>query len=297
VIFGRFVRAQDLVVGQLSSKIASLDSAANILVEQSEVSASSTQEQSAAIQQTDVALNQVQEMISKNVEQVRACYEIASLVQENTRSGASIMDELSAGLMAIQQTNTNLQQISKTIEEIASKTDVINSIVQKTELLSFNASIEAARAGDQGKGFAIVAIEIGKLAQTSGEAATQIDKLIDDSRKFVGQIVKSVEEKTSKGRSVGDQSVKNYADIQAQIGLMMDKMGNISEATKAQEKSVAVSVEAMGQLGTAAQKTVAASSEFRGLADRLKGESTEFDRVYRETRTLIFGESKEKKSA
>ena len=297
LIFGRFVRAQDLVVGQLSSKIASLDSAANILVQQSEEAAASTSEQSAAIQQTDTALNQVQVMISETSNHVRNCIDIANLVQENTKSGANIMDELSIGLEGIQQTNNHLQEILKTIEEIGSKTEVINSIVQKTELLSFNASIEAARAGEQGKGFAIVAVEMGKLAQTSGSAAMQIEKLIGDSRRFVAEIVKSVEEKTSKGRIVGDQSVKNYANIQEQINTMLEKIKNISEATNAQEKSVSLSVSAMEQLGMVAKKTVANSSEFRGLADRLKGESSEFDRVYRETKILIFGKESNQKSA
>ncbi|MHA0111674.1 methyl-accepting chemotaxis protein, partial [Klebsiella pneumoniae] len=77
--------------------------------------------------------------------------------------------------------NSQLQSISNIIGEISAKTNIINDIVFKTQLLSFNASIEAARAGQHGRGFAVVAEEVGNLAQMSGNAAKEIRALLEDS--------------------------------------------------------------------------------------------------------------------
>ena len=68
---------------------------------------------------------------------------------------------------------------------------MINDIVLKTQLLSFNASIEAARAGQHGRGFAVVAEEVGNLAQLSGGAATEIHTLLQGSLTQVDDIINS----------------------------------------------------------------------------------------------------------
>ncbi len=69
---------------------------------------------------------------------------------------------------------------------------MINSIVFKTQMLSFNASIEAARAGAQGKGFAVVAAEVGRLADLSGKAASEISELLQSSQDRVKNLVENV---------------------------------------------------------------------------------------------------------
>lgn len=74
-----------------------------------------------------------------------------------------------------------LSQIVDSMRVIQSKTKMINEIVFQTKLLSFNASVEAARAGDSGRGFAVVAEEMAKLASTSGQASQEIEKILDES--------------------------------------------------------------------------------------------------------------------
>ena len=68
---------------------------------------------------------------------------------------------------------------------------MINDIVFQTKLLSFNASVEAERAGEHGKGFAVVAQEVGNLATMSGESAEEITKILDESVKMVQKLVSS----------------------------------------------------------------------------------------------------------
>ena len=109
--------------------------------------------------------------------------------------------------------NLKIAEIIKMIEEISQKTRVINDIVFQTKLLTFNASVEAAREGEHGKGFALIAEEIGNLAQMSGNAATEISALLETSVQKVDQIIS--ESKSSVGQSVqeGKQKVMFGTDI------------------------------------------------------------------------------------
>src|SRR6056297_538175 len=73
------------------------------------------------------------------------------------------------GMRKLEDSISSLEDIKGIVEQIKKKTAVINDIVFETQLTSFNASIEAARAGQHGKGFAVVAEEVGKLARLSGD--------------------------------------------------------------------------------------------------------------------------------
>src|SRR3954468_23516662 len=131
---------------------------------------------------------------------VRAIAEIRGLVQnmaklvvggrESALKASQQADErlktvqrLQSAMAAIKESNDLLNDLKTSFQAIQNKTRVINDIVFKTKLLSFNASIEAARAGQYGKGFSVVAEEVGRLAQTSGKAAKEIEALLSESRK------------------------------------------------------------------------------------------------------------------
>ena len=105
------------------------------------------------------------------------------------------MDDMVTSMNSIKEVNGRLTNMAHIINEISKKTVVINDIVFKTQLLSFNASIEAARAGVHGKGFAVVAEEVGKLAQLSGEASNEIDSLLIKSNKDVSSILEDNQNK------------------------------------------------------------------------------------------------------
>lgn len=122
------------------------------------------------------------------------------------------------------QGNLRLGQIIEVINEVVDKTKVINEIVFQTKLLSFNASVEAARAGEQGKGFSVVAEEIDNLAQVSGNAANEINTLLDQSLSTVNSIITESKtnidvsiETTKKAVDEGNRVAKNCQAVFSQI--------------------------------------------------------------------------------
>lgn len=154
-------------------------------------------------------------------------------------------------------TNQSMAEISKAVE-------MIQDIASQTNLLSINASIEAAHAGDAGKGFAVVADEIKKLSDNSAESARFIEKLIKDIVKNVTDCetkMESVDEDVSKQKSKLEDTVKAFDKLQDEIAECNVKINSIAEqidGLSVQKDSVGRSSE---QLAAIAQENAASTQE------------------------------------
>ncbi len=144
------------------------------------------------------------------------------------------LSHLNDSINDIKDKSQELSGLVETIQEINSKTEVINSIVSKTQLLSFNASIEAARAGQYGKGFAVVAEEVGKLATLSGEASKDINKLLNSSMSYIHSTVDSMNKSIETGERESKVFSENYQEVQDEINHLRVAIENISEKAEQQ---------------------------------------------------------------
>lgn len=247
---------------------------------------SASSQQSAAVQETVASIAQIRSMLSQTSSHVREVQNLAANVTEKTQEGSQIMIRMDAAMIAIEQSNLQLQSFEEIIGSIREKTQVINDIVFKTQLLSFNASIEAARAGQYGRGFAVVAEEVGKLAQLSGTASKEIDQILSDSQRRVGQIVETVEERVRDGKDVSGNALKRFTEIANQIVSISDKINQVGEATMEQEGGVEQTARAMDQMDETALESKRAAEEIFKVAERARHlstkirESTEDFRVY-----------------
>lgn len=205
-------------------------------------------QQSEAVQETTAAMTEMSSMLSQTSGYAKQSEVIMLAVTQKANSGMNTMNQMVASMASVQQANDQLQQIAEIIREISNKTNIINSIVFKTQLLSFNASIEAARAGQHGRGFAVVAEEIGKLANMSGKAAKEIDLLLQGSERQVDDIVQTTLERAIIGRRVTDEAFKNFQDIANDINMISDQVNRISTATREQEVGVVQTNRAMNEL-------------------------------------------------
>lgn len=121
------------------------------------------------------------------------------------------------------ETGAAVEEIAGNIDTISEMVDIINNIASQTNLLSMNAAIEAAHAGDAGKGFAVVADEIRKLAETSGENAKEISRVLtgileninhaSDSSKQTSAAFESINGEVSKVSSAFDEILSSAAEL------------------------------------------------------------------------------------
>jgi len=190
---------------------------------------------------------------------------------------------------SIQQGNRQLLDMAEIIREISAKTAVINDIVFKTQLLAFNASIEAARAGQHGRGFAVVAEEVGNLADTSGLAAKEIQVLLEDSQRQVSKIVEDTQRRVSEGQSVSRQAMATFASIAKEIYNISSQIQGINDATREQELGVRQTSIAMEEMDRATQRSSDNAGKAARAVEDMSYEIVELKKVEEELKAMVFG--------
>lgn len=167
----------------------------------------SSHQQSEIVELTNQSVSQMVETINKSYDSAHDASEKTLNASKKAEIGCDRIDEMIHTIKGLaeqnheisQKLNANLSRFNEVkdiIHNINEKTNVINDIVFQTKLLSFNASVEAARAGSQGKGFAVVAEEIANLASMSGDASHEISVLLNNSVEQVDAIIKKASEVT-----------------------------------------------------------------------------------------------------
>ena len=292
----------------------------------SEHVSASVSSQAAAIQESVAAMTELRSMVMKTFEQATEADQASNSVNESSQKGRAQMDELvnymnqlemsiEAIDRAIQslrtQSENQLGSIVKIIEEISSKTKVINDIVFKTQLLSFNASIEAARAGQHGKGFAVVAHEVGNLAKMSGAASKEIEALIANSERQVMQIletikaqVKDSQQQVESGKEVGAVVSRNlslanqiFAKITDDIDTISYKVQSVAEACEQQNRGLDQISTAMKDMQETTEKNSEVAEQNKIIATRILNEAKHLETNEHTMRLVVYGEAALEKEA
>jgi branched-chain amino acid transport system substrate-binding protein len=193
---------------------------------------------------------------NRTSEHARASTSSSQLCLHTAREGKTVLERMLKTIddmarandqtsQQMESSNDRLLEIRQLVGDIGSKTQMINDIVFQTKLLSFNASVEAARAGIYGKGFAVVAEEIGKLAASSGHAAKEINELLTAGTKKVESIVEenssqfqflktANKERSETGVATAVQCAAAFAEIVMQAENTKNRMDEISTACETQ---------------------------------------------------------------
>lgn len=255
------------------------DRASETLKGASQNLSSASGEQSAAVQESVASIAQIRSMLAQTSDHVREVQTLTSVVSEKTLNGSQIMAQVESAMGEIEKANSLLLSFENMIRAIREKTEIINEIVFKTQLLSFNASIEAAHAGQYGRGFAVVAEEVGKLAQMSGSASKEIDQLLTDSQMRVVQLVEAVQERVRDGKTVSSEALKRFTEIANQIMVISEKVNQVGEATLEQEGGVEQTARAMDQMDETALESKEAAEDIFRIADKVRHLSSEIRQV------------------
>lgn len=282
----------DYAMHQLGDQSETLKSMSNEIVGVTENVTTSNNDQAAAIQETVSAMAEMGSMISQTNQHTKDSFDLSKKVLEKTEEGKRIMQKMVSAMESIHQVSSQLENMSKIINDISLKTNVINDIVFKTQLLSFNASIEAARAGQHGRGFAVVAEAVGNLAQVSGSAANEIQKLLQDSQYQVGQVLEMTKARISEGQRVSEEALQSFSEIAHDVEVSTTQVQAIADAAREQELGVKQTSIAMGQMDAAAQSNNTAVNQVSRLASDLQQQSENLEKVMAMVEQLVLGHSK-----
>ncbi|MDW0110752.1 methyl-accepting chemotaxis protein [Sporosarcina aquimarina] len=224
-----------------------------------QVSASAAGESSIAMEETAVG---VQRIAESAVELNTSAEETMRIANESGKTIETAKSQMDLIYQTSHETSSLIQRLSRQTEEIESITSVITGITEQTNLLALNAAIEAARAGEHGKGFAVVADEVRKLAEESKKSAGQIVQLtmaIQSDTKDVEQSVTESMQNVEQGVAVIDNAGRTFVEIVQAVQTMTNQITEISAATEqisasAEEVSASVS-EISGQAASASIQT------------------------------------------
>ncbi|MDH5471512.1 MAG: methyl-accepting chemotaxis protein [Gammaproteobacteria bacterium] len=205
-----------------------------------------TQQQQSETDQVATAMNQMTATIQEVANHIHMAAEAAGNTNNEAISSKSIVSQAISQIHKLanelENADTTIQQLEQNSKSITSILDVIKGVAEQTNLLALNAAIEAARAGEQGRGFAVVADEVRSLAsrtqQSTEEINQMIDKLLAGSHQAVEvtntcrqQARSAVEQTSTVNASLESitQSVSQINDMSIQIANAAEEQGSVSE--------------------------------------------------------------------
>lgn len=249
-----------VATNQISTSIQEVASGA-------ETQGKSVEESSRAIQEMAVGVQRVAEATSTLAEEAKETSKEASEGNESIQKVIQQMDKIHH---SVGDTAAVIKQLEDRSTEIGKIIEVITGISDQTNLLALNAAIEAARAGEHGKGFAVVADEVKKLAEQSKESADQIASLIQEIQRDTVHAVKVMEIGTNEaaiGISVVQETGEGFKRIQHsidQVSSQVQEISAVSEEMSAGVEEVNASMEQVAQIAIDSSnntQSVAAASE------------------------------------
>jgi methyl-accepting chemotaxis protein len=220
--------------------------------------------------------NEVGEFINESSEATKTVNQHGKLALQQVNASTKEMAELSA---EINEASDVVKTVGDDVENISAILQVIESIAEQTNLLALNAAIEAARAGEQGRGFAVVADEVRNLAsKTQGstdEIQQMINKLQHGSKSAVEAMERSMTRSNAAEKSVSE-SATSLTDIAESVKVIHDKNDQIVKASAQQnisgediEVKISEISKQISQLNLIANENNSVSNNFRNRAEQL----------------------------
>lgn len=196
--------------------------------------------------------------------------------------GDAAVGKIISSMSRIQGQVSNSMQVVRQLEEKQAKigaiVQTIDEIAEQTNLLALNAAIEAARAGEQGRGFAVVADEVRKLAERAGNSTQEIRKLIDDISQNVDSVIGSMEQSTAEV-DAGAANTDVAKEALAALGTKIQDVKAATEATIEVIESMATNAskvsEAIQSVAAISQETSAGAQEMSASAEELTASANE----------------------
>ncbi|POP78042.1 methyl-accepting chemotaxis protein [Pseudomonas syringae pv. syringae] len=272
------------LIGGISNGVTQIATAAEELSAVSEQTSAGVTQQKLEVDQVATAMNQMASTVQEVAQNTEDASQAARQASDRAAHGSSVVQhatrEISQLAGEVGQLGEAMQRLIQDSDKIGGVIDVIKAVAEQTNLLALNAAIEAARAGEQGRGFAVVADEVRSLAQRTQSSTTEIEALIkslQDGTGAASELMNASRQRTEGTVALARQAEESLLEITHSIVTIEQMSQQISAAAEEQSavtdeinRSVISVRDIADQSATATEQSAASTVELARLGSNLQ---------------------------
>ncbi len=247
----------------------SIQEAADQVAASSQDMADGASQQASSLEETSASLEELASMTRRNSESAQQANKLSEEARDTATKGNESMRRLNQQMDELKKSNDETSKIIKAIDEIAFQTN----------LLALNAAVEAARAGQAGLGFAVVAEEVRRLALRTSDAAKETEAIIERSRSA-----------STGGLSIAEEVSDFLEDIDSKTAKVNELVSEITAASLEQSQGLEQINRAMGHVDGVTQKNAAGAEQNASASSNLKAESEHLQSIVGNLNKLVTGD-------
>jgi methyl-accepting chemotaxis protein len=284
------------MIGQVAGTAATVSSASTQMASTSEEAgravgeiahavgdvAEGSQKQVVGIDDARRLTDEVSEASTRSAEDATATAQAAEAARAIAAEGATAVTEATEAMESVKSASAQaadaIRALGRKSDEIGGIVDAITNIAEQTNLLALNAAIEAARAGEQGRGFAVVADEVRKLAEESQEAAASIATLIGEVQSETGRAVEVVEDgaaRTEQGAATVEQAREAFQRIGGSVEDVTARVAQIAASIQQIAASSSLMGDRMTEVAAVAEEASASAEEVSASTEQTSASTQE----------------------